>query len=184
VIRWQLCAQFSVWHAETFNVRKKWRRSNLKSIQAKSCILRRVWVELPRPSICTQKEANAFSLWNDNLGYQGILEWIIRFHLKWYNETFYMNSCWAIQSCCANIPVLHLNRNQKQNHHFDLTVNNNIHPRTYTVKYMKICIKISVIFQLFYNKCFIDYTVLVNYSSCNTLNYSHESICSDHYFTA
>jgi hypothetical protein len=22
----------------------------------------------------TQKEANAFSLWNDNLGYQGILE--------------------------------------------------------------------------------------------------------------
>jgi hypothetical protein len=25
----------------------------------------------------TQKEANAFSLWNNNLGYQGILEFII-----------------------------------------------------------------------------------------------------------
>jgi hypothetical protein len=25
-------------------------------------------------TLCTQKEANAFSLWNNNLGYQGILE--------------------------------------------------------------------------------------------------------------
>jgi hypothetical protein len=27
-------------------------------------------------TICTQKEANAFSLWNNNLGYQGILEYL------------------------------------------------------------------------------------------------------------
>jgi hypothetical protein len=28
-------------------------------------------------TLCTQNEANAFSLWNNNLGYQGILEsWI------------------------------------------------------------------------------------------------------------
>jgi hypothetical protein len=26
---------------------------------------------------CTQKEANEFSLWNNNLGYQGILEFLI-----------------------------------------------------------------------------------------------------------
>jgi hypothetical protein len=26
------------------------------------------------PGGCTQNEANAFSLWNNNLGYQGILE--------------------------------------------------------------------------------------------------------------
>jgi hypothetical protein len=25
-------------------------------------------------TLCTQKEANAFSLWNNNLGYQGFLE--------------------------------------------------------------------------------------------------------------
>jgi hypothetical protein len=25
-------------------------------------------------NLCTQKEANGFSLWNNNLGYQGILE--------------------------------------------------------------------------------------------------------------
>jgi hypothetical protein len=25
-------------------------------------------------TLCTQNEANAFSLWNTNLGYQGILE--------------------------------------------------------------------------------------------------------------
>jgi hypothetical protein len=25
-------------------------------------------------TLCTQNEANAFSLWNNNLGYQGILE--------------------------------------------------------------------------------------------------------------
>jgi hypothetical protein len=30
------------------------------------------WVELPRPSAL--REANAFSLWNNNLGHQGILE--------------------------------------------------------------------------------------------------------------
>jgi hypothetical protein len=25
-------------------------------------------------TLCTQKEANAFSIWNNNLGYQGILD--------------------------------------------------------------------------------------------------------------
>jgi hypothetical protein len=48
--------------------KKKWRRSNMKSTQAKRYVLRRV-------TLCTQKESNALSLWNDNLGYQGILEY-------------------------------------------------------------------------------------------------------------
>jgi hypothetical protein len=29
-------------------------------------------------TLCIQKEANAFSLWNNNLGYQGILECVIQ----------------------------------------------------------------------------------------------------------
>jgi hypothetical protein len=28
-------------------------------------------------TLCTQKEANAFSLWNNNFGYQGILEYVL-----------------------------------------------------------------------------------------------------------
>jgi hypothetical protein len=31
-------------------------------------------------TLCTQNEANAFSLWNNNLGYQGILEYYFTQH--------------------------------------------------------------------------------------------------------
>jgi hypothetical protein len=33
-------------------------------------------------TLCTQKVANAFSLWNNNLGYQGILESQFKYHFK------------------------------------------------------------------------------------------------------
>jgi hypothetical protein len=70
VIRWQLCAQFSVRHAETFSVRKK-----MAAIKFEINLNKKLhfeegfgWVT---KTLCTQKEANAFSHWNDNLGYQG-----------------------------------------------------------------------------------------------------------------
>jgi hypothetical protein len=38
-------------------------------------------------TLCTQNEANAFSLWNNNLGYQGILESPTEPYLEYYNKT-------------------------------------------------------------------------------------------------
>jgi hypothetical protein len=35
-------------------------------------------------TLCTQKEANAFSPWNNNLGYQGILEYPARHNMITY----------------------------------------------------------------------------------------------------
>jgi hypothetical protein len=64
----RLCAQFSVRHAET---EKKWRLSNLKKV-----MLTREGFGWVTKTLCTQKEANAFSLWNNNLGCQGILEYV------------------------------------------------------------------------------------------------------------
>jgi hypothetical protein len=46
-----------VQHAETFSVRKKWRRSNLKKVT-----LSREGLSSVTKTLCTQKEANAFSL--------------------------------------------------------------------------------------------------------------------------
>jgi hypothetical protein len=47
--------------------------------QAKSYVLSLPGRVLVSYSFCTQKEANAFSLWNNNLGYQGILEsWLVQ----------------------------------------------------------------------------------------------------------
>jgi hypothetical protein len=38
-------------------------------------------------TLCTQNEANAFSLWNNNLGYQGILEYLSYYYIKQYGRT-------------------------------------------------------------------------------------------------
>jgi hypothetical protein len=46
-------------------------------------------------TLCTQKEANAFSLWNNNLGYQGILEYTTIGHyarLQIYFPTNFLSS--------------------------------------------------------------------------------------------
>jgi hypothetical protein len=48
---------------------RKWRRSNLKKVSST-----REGLGCVTKTLCTQNEANAFSLWNNNLGYQGILE--------------------------------------------------------------------------------------------------------------
>jgi hypothetical protein len=52
---------------------------------------RRVYVEIPRPSALRKTEANAFSLWNNNLGYQGILEFQIKFE-QTYGAHFLFDS--------------------------------------------------------------------------------------------
>jgi hypothetical protein len=89
--------QMCCWHSETIGGRwyvncytlsslyavlkllvweKKWRRSNLKNgdqIWKKFRRPGRVLVELPRPSALRTRLMH-FSLWNNNLGYQGILE--------------------------------------------------------------------------------------------------------------
>jgi hypothetical protein len=58
-------------------VRKKWRRSNLKKVSSS-----REGFGWVTKNLCTQKEANAFSLWNNNLGYQGILELLLVYHTE------------------------------------------------------------------------------------------------------
>jgi hypothetical protein len=47
-------------------------------------------------TLCTQNEANAFSLWNNNLGYQGILEWYTQ-----STET-YPPFIWYMKKYCNN----------------------------------------------------------------------------------
>jgi hypothetical protein len=47
-------------------------------------------------TLCPQKEANAFSLWNNNLGYQGILEFKIE-HQEWGINVRNVINCFKIE---------------------------------------------------------------------------------------